>query len=99
MSGSLSVSTSGSGDVTVADLDGPTQIDTSGSGDVTILRGRANPFALSTSGSGDVLFGGTASNPQISTSGSGEVCIAAAEGAIALSGDNIRIDAAACHAG
>lgn len=80
---SVSVESSGSADVTVAEASGSLSIETAGSGKVKV--GRAGPTAISISGSGDAAVEQVSGSLGIEIDGSADVRIGQVDGPVAIS--------------
>ena len=80
--GAVNAGSSGSGDISVADVRGPLTVRIAGSGDVKVNGGEASEVDVSIAGSGGVRFGGLARSLKASIAGSGDVSVAEVQGPI-----------------
>ena len=80
--GGVTAVSSGSGNITVASLDGPFNVRIAGSGDVRAKAGSTPELNASIAGSGSVGFGGVAHTLKASIAGSGDVNVARVDGPV-----------------
>ncbi len=66
----------GSGDITVASVNGNLDVNLKGSGDVDVKNGSVRNLSVNLMGSGDVKFGGRAENASLSITGDGDINVA-----------------------
>lgn len=80
--GGLKAVSSGSGDVTVANLSGPFDGRVAGAGNITVTAGSVGAMTIAIAGSGSVTFGGVADSLHATIAGSGGVTVAKVTGPV-----------------